>query len=231
VVLAVTAAVLFALRLFQQLLMDRSVVARCSAGDTERADRRLALSQVMLRVEVLVGLAVLLISSLILVTVPPESRQNPYSKMIMSGQVHITLADDPLDVNAFHVSFEDMASGSVVDMQEVVITAGKQENGNTGPVTLESEKRFEGEYTFPKEALPDDGVWKIEVTGRRPAEKDAVAAFTVDYPNDTVSSANTGARRFGPFEILAAAVAAGAVLGAALLFRFSRELGKQCRRR
>lgn len=217
------ASVLLVLRLFQQLVVNKAAVAHLSDVSNKKDLRRMGMSGVLLKTEALVGIAVLLFTGMIIITTPPEPQKTPYQQSVMSGEVHITLAEDPLDANVFSLSFENMNDGKPIDTTKAIV-ATTNNKMNIGPLEASTTKKSTGEYTFPKSALSPPGVWRIEVTGQRPGAYDAVASFQIDYP-DQLGETGTG-RQFDSF---AAAMVISALLIAGLaivLYQSARGLGK-----
>ena len=220
------ASVLLGLRLFQQLVVNKAAVAHLHDESNKKAMRRMGMSGALLKTEALVGIAVLFFTGLIIITTPPEPQKIPYQQSVMSGEVHITLAEDPLDANVFSLSFENMNDGKPIDTKNVVVAATNSKM-NIGPLEASTTKESTGGYTFPKSALSPPGVWRINVTGQRPGAYDAVASFEINYP-DQLGEAGTGRQ----FDTFAAAMVISALLIAGLaifLYQSARGLGKNVR--
>ncbi len=220
--LAAFAGVLLGLRLYQQVIVDKTAVSLPVTNGSKKSERRLTFSYHLLKAEAAVGVAVLFVTSILIITTPPEPPKASFEQTVMDRDVHITLAEDRLDPNAFALSFKNMNTGNPVNVQHVIVAATNNEQ-DIGPVSVPTKQTADGSYTFPESMLSPAGVWKISVTGQRNGAYDAVANFDINYPNQLEQSQT--ARHFGTFEATLVMVALLIAGFAIMLFLYSRNLG------
>jgi methionine-rich copper-binding protein CopC len=211
--LTIFALLLLLLRLYQQYRVDRATVAYC--GGRPGATDILRGAGFLVTTEMLVGMAVLFLSSLLIITTPPLGHRTVFERTVATQGTTVTFEEHPYDDAQFLVSVADERTANIV------VTLTNEEKG-IGPIVAPLEKRFPGVVVFPKKTLSPAGVWKIDVTAVRPDSYDTVASFTIKHPSDLekLRSADAG-RSLDPFTLLSIAIALGILLSAVLLYRFS----------
>gem|GEM_PF-2155248 len=150
-------------------------------GEPDR-DRIVQSSWIMLATEALVGVVVLVLSSLLIITTPPL-RTATFSQTVTSQDATVRLASAPGDESELAVSLE--RSGDAIS--EAVVTIANTEEG-IGPIVVSTQRRADAIVAFPVSALTPPGSWTVDVTLRRPRGYDAVGSFSISVPNDLRSS-------------------------------------------
>jgi hypothetical protein len=227
-VLAAFAAAFLALRLYNQVIVDKSIVA--DSVVPQKGLRKDAASswQFSIPAEMCVGIAVLFVTSQLIITTPPYPTERvSLEKRAVSQGATIVFSVHPVEPKQFLVTVTDDKTRAEIPVTEIVVTLQNAEK-NIGPLVVEPEQRFVGGFTFPRDSLSIPGQWTIDITARRPDSYDAVASFQLDYPRE-IDSSRVGAdeRHLGPFEALAAIIALASILFAAVLYRFSSQLHSQ----
>jgi len=158
-------------------------------------------------VEVILGVAILFMTSLLIITSPPyPPLAYTFGKSIESQGASVKLSVAPYEQKNFllSVSYSNEQSLPVGD---VLVKATNEDTG-LGPISVPVEKRFPGAYVFPRSALSPDGRWLVSVTTLRPGMLDASASFFVDYPLEVDQTyVDPDARAFGWFELSLSVVA------------------------
>ncbi len=216
--LAVLGFVLLLLRLYQQTVFDPAM-----SGRTRREgwlSEILGSGWVMLFTEALTGLTVLWFSAFLIITTPPLTTGQTYTLAARSGETSVTLGEHPYDPSLFLVA----VAGSRTPVTEATVTLTNAEE-DIGPLVATLEKRFDVGYVFPMSALTPPGAWTINVNARRESAYDAVASFTVRYPED-ILAARTGSvsRGFGVFEGVLLLLAAVILAASSFLLMRARRL-------
>ena len=222
VVLGAFAAALIVFRLYNQIVVERYLAADCISPQTGLRRDAAASWRYSIPMEMCIGVALLSVTSQLIITTPPyPADQFVFHKEASSQGAEISLSVHPVDAKQFLVAVSDEKSGTPSRVDEAVITLQNMGN-NIGPVVAETEHRFEGGFTFRRDALSTPGQWDIDITARRQDSYDAVAHFQLDYPNDIDQSRVGGdERHFGIFEFVLISAALASLLLAYVLFRFS----------
>jgi putative copper export protein len=134
----------------------------------------------LLRLEVLVGLAVLFTTSQLIITTPPLAVPEPFMQEHRSGGILISLGEHPFEEGRLLVTFTD-AAGRPADIRSFIATLSNAAAG-IGPIVVDAERRFAGGYAFPAALLSPSGRWEVGITGQRGGGYDAVAHFTLETP-------------------------------------------------
>lgn len=227
IVLSILAVILFALRLYQQLRVDKAAMILCKEANNVRVKKVFSMLNFMLPIEMLVGIALIFVTSFLIITTPPLLQKNIFSKNAESQGVHITIAEHPFEQNQMLFAFEG-AKREAVPLKNVVVTLTNEER-SIGPIVAKTEQRFIGGYVFPKKEFSPPGVWKVDVTGQQVESYDAVATFQINFPQEIEASRpNPDKRTFGSFEWWVLFTALGIVGLSFLLYRFSRNLNSVC---
>lgn len=229
IILSISAIILFAARLWNQFLVEKSAVDICEGKSNGRKERFLYRTRFSLPFEAVVGIGLLFVTSLIIITTPPyPPTRFAFEKQTVSQGAHITLAVHPYEQNQFLVAVTDTAKKSELQLNDIAVTLTNEEK-SIGPIVAETEQRFIGGYAFPSLLLTPLGKWKIDISARRPGAYDAVASFLVDYPREVEATRITPDKRsFGSFEAIFMLAVLGIVALTFILFRFSKKLNLVC---
>ncbi len=229
IMLSVLGGVLFAARLFHQLLIERSAVAICQGKASRRAQKMIAWSNYALSFEMFVGIALLFVTSLIIITTPPyPPEQFLFERHAASQGAVVSMQVHPYEPDRFLIVVRDEKSGSVLPLNDITVDLTNEDKG-IGPLVAETQERFLGGYVFPRNILSLPGKWKVNIIARHPGAFDATASFLINYPNDIDGTRiNPEQRSFGLFEWLLVAGTIGIVVLSALLYRFSKFLNMNC---
>jgi putative copper export protein len=228
VVLSIFAAALAVFRLHNQVIVERLFVAD-SITTQKGLKKDIASSwRYSIPMEMCIGVAVLFVTSQLIITTPPYPPDAfSMSKAASSQGTRMVLSVHPIEHKQFLVAVTDEKTGAAVPVNDMVVTLQNAEK-NIGPVVAESEHRFEGGFTFPRAALSVPGQWTIDIAARRPESYDAVASFQLDSPRQIDESRVGGdERRFGGFEAVLVGAALASILIAVVLYRSSSSLHGQ----
>ncbi len=222
IALALIGGAMFSVRLFQQLYIERKGVQMLT--ESASPPKMFRLFSYALPLEFLLGIALIFVSSFMVITTPPVLKQPLFEKTLMSQGAKITLSEHRFEDDKFLVVVTDEITGAPVSVKSLSITLHNEERG-IGPVVVESEKRFDGAFVFSEQSLSPPGKWKIDITAPREGLYDSAASFAVDFPKEIEAShTDPYARTFNTFTIFCILAALGMMAASFLLYRTSRKL-------
>lgn len=171
------ALIFLLLRLHHQLIV-LPAARRLSAEKEHPADHVTAdFFWIPLTFEMFIGIAVLYLSSVLIITTPPVRSFRFLEHTTHSQGVTIILEEDPYDEQSLRIHFSEPA------LTALTVTLTETEKG-IGPMVVEPERRFPGGYAIPLTAFSPPGLWTIDVTARRANAYDAVASFQLRYAGE-----------------------------------------------
>lgn len=215
VILTFIALIFLGVRLYHQFIADRK---------KELA----AWLPLTVSTEAIVGIALLFVTSFLIITTPPLTYGNSFVKIEEGRGVTVSLQEHPFESSNLLVAFKNQ-DGRTIPIEYAVITLTNQERG-IGPIVAQTEQRSEGSFVLPKNMFSPAGVWQINITGQRQESYNAVVSFQVDFPREVnAGRADPYARIFGYFEILSIIGAVGAVGLTYFLYRWSGNLYSSAR--
>lgn len=223
------ATVLLALRLYQQNIVYRHFLPFCR-GTPNHTDRTVTASAgALLFFEAIVGLAVLLFSSRVLLTTPPFLQRAAYAQAFQTPTAVLTLSEHPYDRDQFLVTVVRKERPWATSGSSLTLLLSNSDK-NIGPIVAETKKRFEGGFTFPKQSLSPPGLWTLEVTEQQSQVYDATGSFTFRYPED-VSAVHVqdGRRIFDAFALCMVVGVCGLLMLAYACHRRNRLRDRECR--
>jgi len=154
--------------------------------------------------EALTGVVLLGATALMIITTPPIDTRPAFELSALSSDGStILLSPHPFDERRMLVRFQP----EDVVMSDAVITIMHGEK-NLGPIVVPSERVSERGFVFDREAFSVHGDWRIEITGRRQGQYDAVGSFTLRQPHTSTDRP----RVIDGFAILMTLVSLGIVL-------------------
>jgi len=228
VVLSIMAAGLTLLRLYNIWFPERYAVWSCRQSINGYRKEAVRWLQFSIPFEMCVGVALLFVTSYLIITTPPyPSAHYALEKHASSQGTVITLGVHPVEQKQFLVTVTDEKTGAAVPASEVIVTLENSEK-NLGPLVPETDERYPGGFTFSRSALSVSGKWDIGITARRKGAYDAAVTIPLNYPAELDASKLGADQRIpGLFEMVLAVVAMGAILFSYAVYRFE---GKQVAR-
>lgn len=229
ILLSIFAVLLFAARLYHQFLVDRSSLKLCQGETNGRVRRQVSWLNYTLPLEMFLGIAVIAITSLVIITTPPYPPQSFSFERIASSQgVEIRLMPYLYESKRFLLAVFDEKTKKEIPLKGIVVTLTNEEE-SIGPIVAETEQRFVGGYALPQKLFSPPGKWKVDIAAQRDGAYDAVASFTLNYPDDIEKTRlDPNKRTLGLFEIFVILSALGIIALSLLLYRFSRNLNAVC---
>jgi copper transport protein len=227
-ILAGFAFALAVIRVYNQLVVDKALAADCITP--QKGIRRDAARswQYSIPVEMCLGIAVVFMTGQLVITTPPYPADRfSFAKQAVSQGARIDLSVHPVEQQRFLIQVMDEKTGTGVAVTETVVTL-QNPGKNLGPLVAETEHRFEGGFTFGRDALSIPGVWTVDITARRTEAYDAVASFTLDYPAE-IEASRIGAseRPVGSFEAILGVMGLASICLAAAMYRAASNLQAQ----
>jgi hypothetical protein len=228
-VLSIFAGFLLLARIFTQIYCEPKIVDAIHRNDESQLSRVFRVLGFALPIEMTVGLAILAVTSLLIITTPPLVPHYSFQRSAVSQGLKIALSEQPYETGKFLLSVEDASSGTPADVINVSVTLTNRAAG-IGPIAAPVAQRFVGGYVFDENLLSPAGVWTINVLAQRTGAYDAAAAFDLNHPQEIAESDNHSRdRMFGSFEMIHILVAL-VILGAAIfLYRYSSSLNRFAR--
>jgi methionine-rich copper-binding protein CopC/putative copper export protein len=225
-VLSAFAAFLLALRLFAQVYDEPRIVDAIRKSDEKRYLRLLSWLGFTLPAEMTIGIAILAVTSLLIITTPPLAPHYRFVRSDVSQGIVLSLAEQASENGKFLVTAEDPLTKTSADVKNMVVTLTNQAAG-VGPIVASVEKRFAGGFVFGKNLLTPPGIWSVDVAAQRVGAYDATATFSLNYPQEvSESDAHSTDRTFGSFEVIHLIVALIILVAAIVLYRKSTELNQ-----
>ncbi|MDP3779452.1 MAG: copper resistance protein CopC [bacterium] len=225
IILVMFACAFVALRMVHQVLIEKKLLR--AVGDSSRSASLFRLSRYVLCTEAMVGLALLLVTSFLIITTPPyPPTQFGFERHAVSQGADILFAVDTYEPDKFLVVVSDPKGNPPI---ETTVSLTNQEKG-IGPIVVSIEKRFPGGYVFPRNAFSLPGAWQVNIVARREGAFDATGSFSLTYPQDIDGSRiDPEHRSFGLFEVFLLIVALLTAGMAFILYRMSRGVYGQCK--
>jgi putative copper export protein len=229
IVLSAVASVLVLIRMYNQLFAERYAVVSCLKPVTGYRREAVRWLQFSIPFEMCVGVALLFVTSYLIITTPPyPAERYALEKHAESQGANISLTVHPVEQKQFLVTVTNLESGAAESVTDLVVTLENMEK-NIGPIVAETDERFKGGFTFPRNSLSVPGPWKIDITARRNGAYDAAVSIPMNYPAEfEASRINPDVRVPGPFEAILASVALIATVVSMALYRFDANLAGQC---
>jgi methionine-rich copper-binding protein CopC/putative copper export protein len=225
VVLSVFALFLLALRLFHQLYCDPALVNSIRSQDARQQSRVFWWLSFTLPAETAVGVAILAVTSLLIITTPPLVPHYSFLRSSENQGMTVSLEQHPYERGKLLVVAQG-AKENPADITKMVVTLANRAAG-IGPIAAPLEQRFTGGYVFDQKLLTPPGTWTIDVTAQRAGAYDASASFDVNYPGDIAESdAHTQDRSFGWFGAANVGVALLALAASLVLYWRSSALNR-----
>ena len=211
IILSLLGGTLLLIRLYHQLIV-------------EKPNSRKLVSWVpfTISLEMFVSIALLLVTSVLILTTPPyPPTRFTFDKQATSQGATIDFQVHPTEQDQFLITVTDAKNQAGIELNDIIATLTNGEKG-IGPLVVDTEKRFAGGYVFPRSAMSLPGVWKLDISARRPNAFDATASFSVNYPHEVDQTETLPEHRsFGVFELILLVAVVGFTVGAFFLYRFS----------
>jgi copper transport protein len=224
VVLSIFAAFLLLLRLFDQLYLEPQTIRALKKRGETQLPRVFSWLSFTLPAEMAVGIAILALTSLLIITTPPLVPHYRFARSAMSQAIVLSLTEQPSETGRFLLTAADPPKNAAADVKNMVVTLSNQAAG-IGPIAAPVEERFSGGYVFDENLLSPPGTWTINISAQRVGAYDATASFHINYPQEiTESDAHTEDRSFGLFEVIHIIVALVIVAASVILYRKSSKL-------
>ncbi len=222
IILLIFGGLLLSLRFIYQMWIEKNMIKR----DASQRMGLFKISRYLLCTEAAVGLALLLVTSFLIITTPPyPPTQFGFERHGVSQGANISFGIDAYEPDKFLVTIED-AEHSVPS--ELILSLTNGEKG-VGPIVVDIQERFPGGYVFSRSAFSLTGNWHVNLIARRTAAFDATASFDLTYPRDIEASRiDPEHRSFGLFELSLLIIALFNASTAYVLYRSSKRLYEQC---
>jgi len=225
-ILSLFAAFLLLVRFFDQLYCEPKIIDAIRKNDETRMPRVFSWLGFSLPGEMAIGIAILAVTSLLIITTPPLAPHYSFKRSAISQGIPLSLTEQPYESGRFLVAAEDPLKKAGTDVKNVVVTLTNQAAG-IGPIVAPVEERFAGGYVFDENLLAPPGTWTINVTAQRAGAYDATASFNLNYPREIAESdARAEDRTFGSFEVIHIVIAIVILAASILLYRKSSKLNQ-----
>jgi hypothetical protein len=223
-VLSIFAAFLLLARFFAQIYCDPKIVDAIRRNDKSRVPQVFRVLGFALPLEMAAGLAILAVTSLLIITTPPLVPHYSFQRSAVSQGLEIALSEQPYETGKFLLSVNDASTATAADVKNMSVTLTNRAEG-IGPIVAPVVQRFAGGYVFDENLLSPAGAWTINVLAQRTGAYDAAASFDLNFPREIAESGKRSRdRTFGWFEIILILVAL-VILGASIfLYRYSSGL-------
>jgi putative copper export protein len=171
-------AILFlGLRLFQFFAVDPLWLQAARGSPSPEARETLRASWVALFGELFTGLAVLYLSSMLIITTPPVHRAMLAEQRVKSEGKTLLLGSHPTEDSTLLLTV--LAPDVSTNPPTGIIVALTNEDEGIGPIVARTEERFPGGYVITGNQLTPPGRWRLEVTAQAQNSYDATATFRI----------------------------------------------------
>ena len=225
-VLSAFAAVLLVVRFFAQLYCEPRIMNAIRKSDETQYLRLFSWLSFTLPAEMAIGIAILAVTSLLIITTPPLAPHYNFVRSAVSQGIALSLTEKASESGKFLVIAEDPLTSTGAEVKNIVVTLTNQAAG-VGPIVAPVEQRFAGGFVFGKNLLTPGGIWAVNVAAQRAGAYDATASFNVNYPQEIKESdAHSADRTFGSFDVILLIVAWIILATSVLLYRKSTKLNQ-----
>jgi len=225
-ILSIFAGFLLLLRLAEQLYFEPRIMDAIKKNDDAQLRHVFSWLGIALPAEAAIGIAILAVTSLLIITTPPLAPHFRFERSSISQGMALSLTEQPYESGKFLVNAEDSLTKTAADLKSVVVTLSNPAAG-IGPIVAPVAERFAGGYVFDENLLAPAGIWTINITAQRAGAYDATASFQLNYPREiTESDAHSADRTFGVFEAIHILVALVILAASIFLYRKSTLLNQ-----
>ena len=151
VVLSVFAGFLLLLRFFHQLYLEPRIVNAIKSQEDMRQHREFQWLGFTLPAEMIIGIAILAVTSLLIITTPPLVPHYRFVRSAMSQGVALSLTQQVNETGKFLVTAQDGQTKTGASVNKMVVALTNQAAG-IGPIVAPVEERFPGGYGVRREA-------------------------------------------------------------------------------
>jgi len=225
-ILSVFAVFLLLLRFVEQLFFEPTIIEAIKKEDEERLHRVFSWIHFTLPAEMAMGIAILAVTSLLIITTPPLAPHFSFARMAVSQGVALSLTEQPYERGKLLVTAQDPLTKAGANVNNLVVTLSNPAAG-VGPIIAPVAERFLGGFVFDENLLAPAGNWTIDIAAQRAGAYDATASFQVNYPREiNESDAHSADRTFASFEAIHILVALVILAASVVLYRKSTQLNQ-----
>ncbi len=222
-VLSVLAVFLLVFRFCAQLFCEPEIVDAIRKKDETRLLGLFSWIGFTLPAETAFGVAILAVTSLLIITTPPLAPHYSFARYAVSQGIALSLTEQPSESGKFLVIAGDPIRKTGADVKNIVVTLTNQASG-VGPIVAPVDQRFAGGFVFGKNLLTPAGMWTVNIAAQRAGAYDATASFPVNYPQEIEESdAHSADRTFGSFEVIHLIVALIILAASVVLYHESTQ--------
>jgi putative copper export protein len=201
------AVILLGLRLYQYLVLHPAFIGVLHGNASPAERENIRPWGLVLVTEMWVGGAVLLFSSMLVITPPPLSFQRFYEQGATDDGGTVTFGEHHFEDDQFLITVSRGDKKAARTGAALTVTATNADK-NSRPLTVSLTQRFAGGYVFPKTVFAPPGKWNVQVTERENGLSDITHAFMLRYPDDVLAAhVPDDQRPFDSFTIVLIAVA------------------------
>jgi hypothetical protein len=176
--------------------------------------------------EAAIGIAILAVTSLLIITTPPLAPHFRFERSSITQGVALSLTEQAYESGKFLVTAADSLTQTAADLKSMVVTLSNPAAG-IGPIVAPVAERFVGGFVFDGNLLAPAGNWTINITAQRAGAYDSTTSFQINYPREiSESDAHSADRTFGSFEAIHILVALVILAASIFLYRKSTLLNQ-----
>lgn len=213
-------ALLLLLRLYNQLFLNKKI-----SESLVNYDR-------FIKIEAVVGLAVLFTTAFLIITTPPPFplEKNIFKQNIKADDLNIEVSIEPFQTQAkkIEIDIKETFFKTPANIRTVLL-AFQQEEKNIGPIIVEMRSEGEGKYVAEGSFFTIPGKWKLGIAVRRVNAYDAFGGLEIPLEEKPPLVEIKPERKFGSFETLNLLIAMAAGIFSVWLYRKSKMEFKEVR--
>ncbi len=228
--LSVFIALLLLLRLYNQLFLNRKLASDVKDLPDEKSSKSLINYDRFIKIEAVVGLAVLFMTAFLIITTPPPfpSEENIFRQNIKADDLNLEVSIEPFQAPAkkIEIDIKDRSLKIPSNIRTVQL-ALQQEERNIVPIIVETRSEGEGKYVAKGSFFTIPGKWRLGIAVRRVNAYDAFGGIELTLEEKPPSVEIKPKRTFGYFEALSLLAAIAAGIFSAWLYRKSKREFKE----
>ncbi len=221
-------ALLLLIRLYNQLFLNRKLISETLSN--EKSSETLIKYDRFLKIEAIVGIAVLFTTAFLIITTPPPfpSEENIFKQSIKADDLNLEVSIEPFQTQAKKIEVDIKDSSLKIPSNIGTVSLALQmDEKNIGPILVEMKSERDGKYAAEGSFFTIPGKWKLGIAVRRVDTYDAFGGIEVSLEEKPPSVEIKPKRKFGYFETLNLLAAAAIGIFSIWLSRKSKEEFKE----
>lgn|GEM_PF-3475066 len=227
--MSVFIALLLLLRLYNQLFLNKKLASDVKDLSDEKSSKYLINCDRFIKIEAVVGIAVLFMTAFLIITTPPPfpSEKNIFRQNIKADDLNLEVSIEPFQTPAKKIEIDIKDSSLKIPSNIRTVQLALQQEERIIPIMVEMRGEGEGKYVAEGSFFTIPGKWKLGIAVRRVGAYDAFGGIEITLEEKPPSVEIKPKRTFGYFETLSLLAATAAGIFSAWLYRKSKKEFKE----